>query len=59
MQQIFTIFTYMDWMLVIILPNIADFFTCSSDTGQREQEKAQLEKQFQESDQRLDGLIAG
>jgi len=32
---------------------------CSSDVGQREQEKARLEKQYQESDRRLDNLIQG
>jgi exocyst complex component 4 len=31
-------------------------FSC--DVGQREQEKCQLEKQFQQSDQRLDALVA-
>jgi len=31
----------------------------SSDVGQREQEKSRLEKQYQESDRRLDGLIQG
>ena len=32
---------------------------CSSDVGQREQEKSRLEKQYQESDRRLDNLIQG
>jgi len=32
---------------------------CSSDVGQREQEKARLEKLYQESDRRLDNLIQG
>jgi len=31
----------------------------SSDVGQREQEKSRLEKQYQESDRRLDNLIQG
>lgn len=31
----------------------------SSDVGEREAEKARLQKQFLESDQRLDGLVAG
>ena len=31
----------------------------SSDVGQREQEKARLEKLYQESDRRLDNLIQG
>jgi len=35
------------------------FYLCSSDVGQREQEKARLEKQYQESDRRLDNLIQG